>query len=146
MVIERFWNKVKKTETCWLWQGAKSGNGYGSIKHNGKMISTHRFAYEMANGPIPDGLCVLHRCDVRACIRPDHLFLGTNLDNSRDMFAKGRAKPPKGDAHPTAKLTEAQVRSIIADDRMQRQIADDLGVSKATVCLIKQGKTWRHIW
>ena len=87
----RFWRFVEKTEGCWLWTGAKTGGGYGYIRRSGKeKMSAHRASWEMHNGPVPEGLWVLHRCDTPACVRPDHLFVGTRADNMRDAHEKGR--------------------------------------------------------
>ncbi len=77
---------------CYLWTGKKNKNGYGRIKVNGKEQAAHRVSYAIANGAIPDGMCVLHRCDTPACVNPEHLFAGTVIDNLRDMHAKGRAR------------------------------------------------------
>lgn len=93
-ILERVWPKVAKTTTCWLFTGATS-SGYGVIGSGGKygrFVYVHRIIWEWANGPIPDGLCVLHQCDVRNCLRPEHLFLGSKADNAADMKAKGRHK------------------------------------------------------
>jgi hypothetical protein len=92
---ERFWSKVQKTETCWLWMGARHPHGgYGQfVGPPIKELRAHRYSWVLAYGPIPDGLLVCHRCDNPPCVRPDHLFLGTHLDNALDMMAKGR-KPP----------------------------------------------------
>jgi hypothetical protein len=90
---ERFWPKVSKStdaDGCWLWLGGGRGRGYGAFKISGKKESAHKVSYEMAYGPVPEGLFVCHRCDVRRCVRPDHLFVGTAEDNSRDMSRKGR--------------------------------------------------------
>lgn len=89
----RFWAKVKKTESCWLWIGYRSRRGYGSIRGRPEikgMQQAHRASWEINRGPIPKGMHVLHRCDNTSCVNPDHLFLGTHGDNMRDMFAKGR--------------------------------------------------------
>lgn len=89
--IPRFWAQVQKTETCWLWKGFPTGaNKYGDFQVDGVRYRAHRYSYEMAKGPIPDGMKVLHRCDNPICVNPDHLFLGTQGDNMRDMTRKGR--------------------------------------------------------
>jgi len=85
-----FWSKVQKSDGCWTWAGATWGRGYGAFKHEGRQVYAHRFAWEMAKGPIPAGLFVCHHCDNPLCVRPDHLFLGTHTDNMRDASRKGR--------------------------------------------------------
>jgi len=88
-----FWSKVKKNEFgCWSWTGAKDRRGYGQMRVDRKHVSAHRMSWLIHYGPIPDGMCVLHKCDTRECVRPDHLFLGTAKDNSQDMMTKGRGK------------------------------------------------------
>lgn len=90
---EQFWSKVKKTKTCWIWISTnKVPRGYGMLKRKGRHHYAHRFSYEMHYGTIPKGLQVLHRCDNPSCIRPDHLFLGTQSDNMKDASKKGRCK------------------------------------------------------
>jgi hypothetical protein len=89
-VATRLWDRVDTTGECWEWQGALYPAGYGIIGLDGGSHATHRLSWEIVNGPIPDGLFVCHKCDNRKCVRPDHLFLGTQKDNMRDMIAKGR--------------------------------------------------------
>lgn len=93
--IERFWEKVEKTDNCWLWKASKRNKGYGAFiwaDKNGKIIQgrAHRFSWELHFGEIPIGLCVLHKCDIPACVNPKHLFLGTKADNNNDICLKGR--------------------------------------------------------
>jgi HNH endonuclease len=90
-LLERYNDHVEKGEECWLWQGAIGEHGYGYISIGGHRVKqAHRVAYELFIGPIPEGKCVLHRCDTRACVRPDHFFLGTPLTNAQDRDGKGR--------------------------------------------------------
>jgi hypothetical protein len=87
---ERFWLRVRKTDGCWLWTGSAHVRGYGSMKIDYRTVRAHRLSYEMANGPIPAGAVVCHRCDTPACVRPDHLFIGGQSENMLDASAKGR--------------------------------------------------------
>ena len=91
--MERFWNKVMKiveTDECWEWIAFKNKDGYGLFGYNGKNQKAHRVSWQLHNGPIPDGLCVLHKCDNPSCVNPNHLFLGTNADNIKDRVNKNR--------------------------------------------------------
>lgn len=92
-ILERLKNKSEIRDDCWEWHGGRSRNGYGLICCEGKMKGTHRVSWIVHNGPIPGGLYVLHKCDNPCCWRPDHLFLGTQKDNMRDMHEKGRFRP-----------------------------------------------------
>lgn len=133
---------------CWLWPGCEVAVGYRAMQFEGKQRPAHRVSWIAHNGPIPDGLYVCHKCDVRACVNPDHLFLGTHSDNMRDMFAKGRGRQ---------KLTPAQVSEIRAaydptpsrrgriNPNSKAQIAKRYGVSRFAVADIIKGKRWGHL-
>ncbi len=149
-IAERFWPKVNigPQDQCWEWQAAMGTDGYGRLGHN---MRTHRLAWELTYGAIPDGLWVLHHCDNRACVNPDHLFLGTALDNTRDMIAKGRQKIVpglKGERNPTSKLTLEQVREIrerYARGENQRALGREFGVSKSLIGNIVRGEAWKGL-
>jgi len=143
-----------KSGECWEWKGAKNLQGYGKLKQVcGKIKAAHRLAWELANGEIPPGKLVLHRCDNPGCVRPSHLFVGTHVDNHRDMIDKGRSphvgkdRPPRnyarGEAHPYAKLTDAQVLEVEAATGTQRAIAERFGVTQGAVSNIRTGKSPR---
>ena len=88
--IERFMAKVDKTDSCWVWAGAKTKRGYGKFGVRGKTVSAHRYAYLLLSGPISDGLLVCHGCDRPSCVNPEHLWLGTPSENTSDMVSKNR--------------------------------------------------------
>jgi hypothetical protein len=145
--VERFWQKVEKTETCWNWTGCKHEKGYGLFSVKNRNRRAHRVSYEMHCGKIPDGMQVLHDCDNPSCVRPDHLFLGTNADNMADKCAKGREAHvgQKGSANARAKLTEDQVLAIRAASGRHRQIALSFGISRRSISDIKAGRRWTHV-
>lgn len=137
---------------CWIWQKTRSSNGYGTFAFGGgRNARAHRVSFECFRGPIPDGMDVCHRCDVRACVNPAHLFVGTRAENIRDAVIKGRVNKDtraRGIAHPSAKLTEDAVTAILEDLAQgvsKRQLALSYGVSQRTVLLIARGETWAHI-
>ena len=152
-VIARFWNKVNKDDGggCWIWTGTIQSGGYGNVGVHGRNLRAHRLAYELTYGPIPPGMCVCHRCDVRSCVNPDHLFLGTKADNTHDMVRKGRhvAISLPGSNNPSSVLTDDDVREIrrrVRVDGVSRtQIAKEFGVSQPLISQIVIGRAWKHL-
>lgn len=140
-----FWSKVDKSGDCWEWQGGVSACGYGMFWNGEKQVSAHRTALLFEGLDIPSGMCVLHTCDNRICVNPDHLWLGTHKDNAIDMVNKGRHYDRRGERCPTAKLTESQAREIKVDSRKHGAIAKDYGLAQSTVTRIKNGKRWAHL-
>ena len=135
---ERFWEKVsiKEPNECWEWQ-AFTYKGYGKFRLKGKSEFAHRVSYELAHGPIPEGLVVRHKCDNPRCCNPAHLEEGTHQDNMDDRTERNR--------HGMAKLTPDDVRSIYLDERSQTTIAKQYGITQGAVGNIKHGRRWSHI-
>lgn len=131
---------------CWLWDRDIAKNGYGRISINNKRHFSHRISWEVFRGAVPDGLCVLHKCDVRCCVNPDHLFLGTYHDNVVDMMKKGRAgyKNALGEHHKRSKLTNVAVREIRATQASAAVLARKHGVSEGTIRSVRRRETWGH--
>lgn len=147
---ERFFAKIKKTESCWLWVGTLRPNGYGQIQEAGKnsrTLSAHRLSYELHKGAISDGMVVMHKCDNPACVNPDHLEVGTYKDNTADMINKGRkvVVAPRGENHVKARLTEQQVLEIRASSDRHVDWARRLGVDPSTIRRIREGKIWQYL-
>jgi hypothetical protein len=149
-------SRVHKGPACWEWTGSLRGGSskgrrtrYGGFTRGKVRVYAHRFAWELAHGPVPAGLWVLHHCDNPRCVRPDHLFLGDHHDNMRDMMAKGRHYSPalRGEQHGQAKLSEAQVREIrqLAGTMGMEQIARRYGVSGSIVALIIKRRRWTYL-
>jgi hypothetical protein len=173
----RFWARVDVVsdgDACWRWKAGADADGYGMIKVDGRSRRVHRIAWELGNGPIPAGLFVCHRCDTPACVRVDHLFLGTPKDNANDRDRKGRNNVASGDEHysrrrpdlvrrgprgstprtrrgasvPSAKLSDEEVRSIraaAAAGVRQAALARSHRVSKATISFIVHRLRWSHV-
>lgn len=151
--MSRIWDRLERIDgQCWIWPGARLNSGYGCINVKGRTITTHRVAWELSNGqPVPDGLQVLHRCDVKLCCNPAHLFLGTQSENLHDMVAKGRygqRRIPNGTRHHNAKLSESNVRAIrkaLKDGATQTRLARAFGVDRRVIYDIATGKGWAHV-
>lgn len=148
----------RKATDCWRWDGYTGQKGYGYVRVGGRagvLKLAHRLAWELQYGPIPEGLWVLHRCDVPRCVRPGHLFLGTPADNNWDMSRKGRhysrTRPdlvPRGERTGKAKLTAAHVvaiRSHAALGKLHREIAAWYGVTRTTISSVVARKSWAHV-
>lgn len=124
---------------CWLWIGGTYKNGYGVFQNK----SAHRTAWKIYKGPIPNGMCVLHKCDVNPCVNPNHLFLGTIQDNINDKCKKKHHQ--YGEKHHMAKLTEQEVKAIRQDNRTHEKISNDFPVSRRMISRIKSNENWTHI-
>lgn len=143
--IERLENKSipEPNSGCWLWLAGLDTHGYGSLSIGRTKVLAHRLSFATHKGPIPSGAYVLHTCDNRACINPDHLWLGTHADNMRDMAAKRRNVTYPGTSNVNAKLTPDVARAIFADPRRSGQISRQYGICPSTVRRIKTGRLWR---
>src|ERR1019366_4232733 len=158
----RFWTHVEKTESCWLWIGGKRNKHHQIVDDDGKSVGVHRVSWELHFGPIPDGLFVCHNCpggDNPACVRPEHLFLGTQAENVRDMHRKGRAatgersparlhpeRMPRGETHWNARLTTASVQQIRTDaDLGSLELSKVFGVSQGAIKDVLARRTWRDV-
>ncbi len=161
-VAERFWSYVKKTETCWEWTRQISQIGYGRFFFRKKGWMAHRVSWTLSCGEIPPGLFVLHHCDVRRCVRPDHLFLGTQKQNIQDAVRKGRMatgdrhgqrlhpeRVARGEHSGKSKLTEEQVREIRyrrnVEGELVAVLAADYHVAESRICAIAAYKEWKHV-
>lgn len=154
----RFWRKVERAAGCWNWMGHKSPDGYGVICGMGE-TRAHRLSLRLHGVTIPPGLIVMHLCDNRACVNPEHLRIGTHAENIQDRDAKGRTAtgdrngsrryPRKGSKNPTAKLTEAdvvEIRRLRAEtDESLSSIGKRYGVTNQVISSIEHRRSWRHV-
>lgn len=141
----RFWGRVAQGEGCWIWQGATIPRGYGMVRAGGRMQLSHRVAWMLTNGD-PGESQVLHTCDVRLCVNPDHLYLGDHAQNMRDRNERGRTQ--RGERHVAAKLTEEDVRSVrarAAAGESHASIAADFGLQPCSVWSVVARRTWKHV-
>ena len=156
-IDQKFFPYVQKTEECWIWSGSRFESGYGRLFVGGKSVRAHRVSWVLNRGPIPKGILVLHKCDNRPCVNPDHLFLGTPQDNMDDMMAKGRGisgmkihpeRACRGEMAHRAKLTASKVveiRALREQGVIYEKIAKKYGVTKrAIICVVKR-LSWKHI-
>lgn len=145
---ERLWARTDRTGDCWVWLGGRDWKGYGRIRVGGPTVGTHRLSWEIHHGPIPRGLWVLHHCDNPPCLRPDHLFLGTQADNTADMVSKGRQRGAVGTANRHARLTPQQVADIRrryvrgSSTSGTTALAVEYGVSDVMIGKIVRGTAW----
>ena len=152
-VEERFFTGFSKSDNgCWNWQRRLVGKGYGTIGLGGKGAKqklVHRLSYEIHKGPIPEGMVVMHKCDNPRCVNPDHLDAGTQSQNIKDAFSRGRklmpTKKARGEECGASKLTEADVLNVRESKLSFSKLAAAYGVNKSTIERIKYRKTWRHI-
>ena len=146
-IEERFWEKVNKSGDCWEWTASTFVNGYGKFGVNGKTLRAHRVSYEFIHGPIPDGLLACHRCDNKICVRPSHIFLGTDKDNSNDREKKGRTA--RGERSGKAKLTEEKVKNIRKEyssgNTAKVKLAEKYGVTRQAISLVINSKRWARV-
>ncbi len=136
-VLERIMAKVTKTDRCWLWTGAATARGYGTIKVGGITVLAHRVLWELTNGRIPDGLNLCHRCDTPACVRPECHFVGTQAENLEDMRRKGRSTaPPRHEKVPPAGVLD--IRTSVEPTRV---LVRRYGISREQVRKIRNGES-----
>lgn len=130
---------------CIEWTRPLNQSGYGVLWVDGRHELAHRIAWRLANGAIPDGLCVLHHCDNRACVNTDHLFIGTRADNVADMWAKGRQPLVQGEKQAGAKLTNREAAEIFVSDLRTVDLCRIYGVASVTIWKIQTGRSWTHV-
>jgi len=143
--VKRFWTYVRKESNCWIWTGTKQRGGYGHFRIKGKDYTAHRYAYQLANGPIPPKMEIMHTCDVRACVNPAHLRCATHHENMLDAMAKDRHA--RGERNRMNKLTDEQAREILSlkGTTSAPKLCGRYGVGPAAINAIWRGDYWKHI-
>lgn len=147
---ERFFSRFTRAEGCWEWQGHPDEDGYGQMRIGKRRVAkAHRISWMIHKGIVPDGLCVLHRCDNPPCVNPDHLFLGTSTDNNKDRDSKGRGNAPKGERVRSAKLTNMTAAQILQDfipgTTTEAHLAKKYGVTQGAINSLLRGRSWKHL-
>lgn len=144
--IQAFWDKVevRSLGTCWLWGGAISKNGYGTVRYNYVYKGAHVVAWEMFFGLVPFGKQLNHTCHIRNCVNPFHMYVGTQLQNLQDMWGRGKGLL-RGENHPNSKLSDDDADKVRRDPRPLRQIATEYKVSTTLVSMIKNGKVRKSV-
>lgn len=161
MLNERQYNRIRNRTKidpvtgCWIWQGHIGGNGYGDVRVGSrcdgsrKSAKAHRAIWQALHGPIPKGLVIMHKCDVRLCCNPDHLAMGTQSENLIDALTKGRRVSPRGEEQGRAKLTDESVREIRTRYKPKvctfEALAREYGVTPATIARVYHRRGWTHV-
>ena len=140
----RFWAKVNKTDSCWLWTSSCFDFGYGQFSLNDKKYKAHRVSWLLAGNTIPEGHIIRHKCRSKNCVNPEHLETGTHAENNADMIRDGTSN--RGIKHPMCKLTEAQVREIRNSDKTGVELAEIYNVTIQTIYNIKNRKSWSWLY
>lgn len=138
-----FYSMPEPNSGCHLWLLSAGVHGYGTLEVDGRYWLAHRLAWTVARGPIPEGGVICHKCDVRTCINPDHLFLGTHADNVADKIAKGRGN--NGEINGASTLTVTQVRAIKAATGTHTSVGRKFNIGRQHASVIRRGLAWRHL-
>lgn len=144
--LRNFYKNTTRKGSCWIWNGLPGSDGYGKTKYMGRTARAHRVSYQIAHGPIGEGLCVCHRCDTAMCINPEHLFLGTSKENTQDASAKGRLSC--GERHVFSRLTVGkvlQIRDLHKRGVGLSEIGRRFDIHHSTVWHIVNRRAWKHV-
>ena len=149
-LLESFWKKVKKTNSCWEWTAVKTSKGYGHLPYArnwGFTTLAHRLSYLIHRGDIPEGLLICHTCDNPHCVNPEHLFLGTQVDNMQDCLSKGRVRyiTHRGESNGRCKISREQALEIKHSLLPRKELMKKFGISRSMVGKIKSGSSWKEL-